>query len=72
MYATIVGNKSSFANAYQRAWSWRGFRQLLMYNGFICIAGPRFFEFHWKLDRFVSHLPFGILGIVAARKKAEI
>jgi SAM-dependent methyltransferase len=69
LYASFTGNKNSFANAYQQGWGLRGFRKLLTRNGFEFVAGPKFFEFHWKIDRLVSWLPLGILGIVAASKR---
>lgn len=68
LYAGYRGKKSSFAKAYQRAWSGRVFRKLLVRNGFQCIAGPSFFDFHWRFDSLVQRLPLGILGIIAARK----
>lgn len=67
--ARLNGSKNVFAKAYQQGWSWRDFDNLLTRSGFGRIAGPRFFEFHWRLDRFVWWLPLGILGIVAARKR---
>lgn len=61
--------KNPFADPHHRGWSWRDFRRLMERNGFRCIAGPKFFDFHWRIDRFVSWLPLGILGIVAANKR---
>ena len=72
LYSSFKGTKSSFANAYQQGWGWRGFRRLLTRNGFTCLAGPTFFEFHWRLDRFVGWLPIGVLGIVAASKRHDL
>jgi 2-polyprenyl-3-methyl-5-hydroxy-6-metoxy-1,4-benzoquinol methylase len=65
----LIGSKSAFAKEHQRSWNWRAFRELLNRNGFRSITGPRFFDFHWRIDRFVSRVPLGILGIVAARRK---
>jgi SAM-dependent methyltransferase len=69
LYERFAGRKSAFADAYQQGWGWRAFRKLLMRNRFGCIAGPKFFDFHWRIDRFVRWLPLGILGIVAASKR---
>lgn len=69
LYASFTGGKNPFANRYHQNWGWRGFRKLLTRNGFRCIAGPKFFEFDWRIDRFVWWLPLGILGIVAASKR---
>jgi 2-polyprenyl-3-methyl-5-hydroxy-6-metoxy-1,4-benzoquinol methylase len=69
LYAGLAGSKNAFKPAYQQGWSWRGFRKLLARNGFGAIARPSFYEFHWKLDRLVEHLPLGVLGVVAASKR---
>lgn len=61
--------KSAFADAYEQGWGWRAFRELLTRNRFKCVEGPRFFEFHWTVDRITGWLPLGILGIVAAKKR---
>lgn len=68
LYGSFAGSENPFANMYHQDWSWRGFRKLLTRNGFRCIAGPKFFDFHWRIDRFVSWLPLGTLGVVAASK----
>ena len=62
-------SKNPFACPYHQAWGWRGFRKLLARNGFGCIAGPKFFDFHWRIDRLVSWIPLGVMGIVAASKR---
>jgi 2-polyprenyl-3-methyl-5-hydroxy-6-metoxy-1,4-benzoquinol methylase len=69
LYDRFIGRRSSFADAYQQGWDWRSFRKLLTRNAFGCIVGPKFFEFHWRIDRFVGWLPLGILGIVVATKR---
>jgi SAM-dependent methyltransferase len=67
VHARFTRSKNPFADAYRQGWGWRSFRKLLARNGFRCIAGPIFFDFHWRLDRFLWWLPLGMLGIVATQ-----
>jgi SAM-dependent methyltransferase len=67
LLARFTPGKNPFANAYRQGWGRLGFRKLLARNGFRSVAGPIFFDFHWRLDRFLWWLPLGMLGIVAAR-----
>jgi SAM-dependent methyltransferase len=65
----ISRSKNPFACPHHQAWGRRGFRKLLARNGFGCIAGPKFFDFHWRVDHFVWWIPLGAMGIVAASKR---
>ncbi len=68
LYSKLTGPQNPFTTPHHQSWTWREFRRLLDRNGFSCTHGPKFFESHWRLDPFLSKLPIGTLGIVAARK----
>jgi 2-polyprenyl-3-methyl-5-hydroxy-6-metoxy-1,4-benzoquinol methylase len=71
-YARLTGKtRNVFEGAYQHSWRRRGFRELLERNGFECLKGPKFFDLHWRFDRFVESLPLGNLAVVAARKERD-
>lgn len=68
LYSFLTKRQNVFSDAYRHQWSWSDFRKLLTCNGFRPLAGPKFFEFNWRIERFVQCLPLGTLGIVLARK----